>query len=184
MVLNRSDLEVIEACQRGDAEAFRELFEAHKDKVYSIALRYTANEAAALDIAQETFLKLFAVIKDFRSDGSFDSWMYRIVVNCCMDHKRRSRRFVGAVEDVFERLSSTKDSALQELLHVEFRDRVQAVVSTLSPEQRMVIILRYTEGLAYEEIAEILGCSVGTVASRISRAHKVLERRLSHLRKA
>ena len=89
MVLEGNDCEVIERCQRGDPDAFRLLFESHKNKIYSIALRYTGNEGAALDIAQETFLKLLTVIKDFRGDASFDSWLYRLVVNCCLDDKRR-----------------------------------------------------------------------------------------------
>jgi RNA polymerase sigma-70 factor (ECF subfamily) len=71
---------------------------------------------------------------------------------------------------------------LQELLRAEMTKDVQRIVGTLPPEQRIVVVLRYTEGLAYDQIAEILGCSAGTVASRLNRAHKVLERRLSHLR--
>src|SRR5271165_3707096 len=83
--------EVIEACQRGDQDAFRQLFEANKDRVYSIALRYSGNEAVAMDIAQDTFLKLLAKIQDFHGQSSFDSWLYRMVANSCLDHRRRSR---------------------------------------------------------------------------------------------
>ena len=81
MVLDANDREVIEAvieaCQRGDPDAFRMLFEAYKDRVYSIALRYSGNPAAAMDIAQDTFLKLLSRIGDYRSEASFDSWLYR-----------------------------------------------------------------------------------------------------------
>src|SRR5579864_5411757 len=94
MVLDANDREVIEACQRGDYDAFRLLFEAHQDRVFSIALRYTGDRAAAMDIAQETFLKLLSSIGEFRAEASFESWLYRIVVNRCLDHRRRGRRWM------------------------------------------------------------------------------------------
>jgi RNA polymerase sigma-70 factor, ECF subfamily len=162
---------------------FPSAFETHKDKVYSIALRYTGNEAIALDIAQETFLKLLSVIQDFRGDASFDSWLYRLVVNCCLDDKRRNRRLVAVMEDLLDVVCASRETALQDLLRAESQKHVQHALEKLPRDQRMVIVLRYTEGLSYNEIAEILGCSAGTVASRLNRAHKVLERRLSHLRK-
>jgi RNA polymerase sigma-70 factor (ECF subfamily) len=182
MVLDANDREVIEACQRGDWDAFRLLFEAHKDRVYSIALRYCGDESAAMDIAQETFLKLFSSIQDFRGHSSFESWLYRIVVNRCLDHQRRGRRLMPFLEGLLDIVSAPAESVLQELLRAEMTKDVQRIVGTLPPEQRIVVVLRYTEGLAYDQIAEILGCSAGTVASRLNRAHKVLERRLSHLR--
>jgi RNA polymerase sigma-70 factor (ECF subfamily) len=182
MVLEGNDREVIEGCQRGEHDAFRALFEANKDKVYSIALRYSGNPAVAMDIAQETFLKLLSRIQDFRGEANFDSWLYRLVVNSCLDHQRRGRRLIPLIEDFFGRFRAPGDTVLHELLRAEMQKHVQGVVEKLSPEQRIVVILRYTEGLSYEEIAEILGCSAGTVASRLNRAHKILERRLSHLR--
>jgi RNA polymerase sigma-70 factor, ECF subfamily len=182
MVLDANDREVIEACQRGDWDAFRVLFEAHKDRVYSIALRYCDDKSAAMDIAQETFLKLFSSIQDFRGNASFESWLYRIVVNRCLDHQRRGRRLMPFLDGLLDIVSAPAASVLQELLRAEMTKDVQRIVGTLPPEQRIVVVLRYTEGLAYDQIAEILGCSAGTVASRLNRAHKVLERRLSHLR--
>ena len=182
MVLDANDREVIEACQRGDWDAFRLLFEAHKGRVYSIALRYCGDESAAMDIAQETFLKLFSSIQDFRGNACFESWLYRIVVNRCLDHQRRGRRLMPFLEGLLDIVRAPAETVLQELLRAEMEKDVQKIVQTLAPEQRIVVVLRYTEGLAYEEIAEILGCSAGTVASRLNRAHKVLERKLSHLR--
>jgi RNA polymerase sigma-70 factor, ECF subfamily len=183
MVLDAHDRDVIEACQRGDADAFRALFEAYKDRVYSIALRYSGNPAAAMDIAQDTFLKLLSRIGDYRSEASFDSWLYRLVVNSCIDDQRRGRRMTPFLDGLLEAVCAPAESVLHKLMRVETEQRVQDVVARLAPEHRMVIVLRYTEGLAYEEIAKILGCSPGTVASRLNRAHKILERRLSHLRK-
>ena len=178
MVLDANDREVIEACQQGDYDAFRLLFEAHKDRVYSIALRYSGDAADAMDIAQETFLKLLSSIQEFRGDSSFESWLYRIVVNRCLDHQRRSRKVMPFIGDLLD----AAENALSKLLRTEVENDVQAIVGKLPPEQRIVVVLRYTEGLSYEEIAAILNCSKGTVASRLNRAHSVLERRLSHLR--
>jgi len=184
MVLDSTGRELIEACQRGERDSFRALFEAHKDKVYSIALRYAGDEAAAMDIAQETFLKLFSAIRQFRGEATFESWLYRLVVNSCMDQKRRRHRFLPLVDEFVGALRSSGENVLHKLLRVEVSERVRAAVASLPPEQRIVVILRYTEGLSYEEIASALGCSMGTVASRLNRAHKFLERRLAHVVRA
>lgn len=181
MVLDGTERELIESCQRGERDAFRALFEAHKDKVYSVALRYSGDQSAAMDIAQETFLKLFSAIREFRGEASFESWLYRLVVNSCLDRKRRGRRLVPLLDEVVEALRFSGENVLHKLLRAELSERVNAVVGSLPPEQRMVIVLRYTQGLSYEEIADALGCSMGTVASRLNRAHKLLERRLAHL---
>jgi RNA polymerase sigma-70 factor (ECF subfamily) len=182
MVLNEYDRDLIEACQRGDQEAFALLFESNNDKVYSIALRYAGDPAAAMDIAQDTFLKLLSHIRQFRSDSSFDTWLYRMVVNSCLDHQRRKRKLMPILDGFLDAVSAVHDTVLHELLRAERHEAVQDVVAKLPPDQRIVIILRYMEELSYEHIAEIVGCSVGTVASRLNRAHRVLERRLSHLR--
>jgi RNA polymerase sigma-70 factor (ECF subfamily) len=182
MVLNGNDRETIAACQRGDRDAFRALFDFYQDKVYSIALRYSGDEAVAMDIAQEAFLKLLGSIRGFRGEADFDTWLYRLVVNCCLDHHRRGRRLIPAVEEFLHAVRACGETVLETLLRAEEQKRVQQVVGKLPPEQRIVIVLRYTEGLSYGEIAEILGCSAGTVASRLNRAHKALERRLAHLR--
>lgn len=175
--------DVIEGCRRGDREAFRSLFEAYKDRVYSIALRYSGNPAAAMDIAQDTFLKLLSRIGEYRAEASFDSWLYRLVVNSCIDDHRRGRRMTPFLDGLLDAMCATSESALEKLMRAEKARRVQDVVAKLAPEHRIVIVLRYTEGLAYDEIATILGCSPGTVASRLNRAHKILERRLAHLKK-
>ncbi|HLK19508.1 MAG TPA: sigma-70 family RNA polymerase sigma factor [Bryobacteraceae bacterium] len=184
LVLDANDREVIEACQRGDSDAFRVLFEAHKDRVYSIALRYSGDPAGAMDIAQESFIKVLRAIGEFRADAEFESWLYRIVVNACLDHHRRSRRVMPCLGSLIEAVTARGETALNRLLRVESEDEIQRSIARLAPEQRMVVVLRYTEGLSYDQIAEILGCSSGTVASRLNRAHKILERRLSHLRDA
>jgi RNA polymerase sigma-70 factor, ECF subfamily len=182
MVLNENDWEVIEACQQGDPEAFAVLFEAHRDKVYSIALRFSGDPAAALDIAQEVFVKLLARIRDFRKGARFETWLYRVVVNTCLDHHKRTRRLLPLLEEVLDAIRPRRETALTDLLRLEARDTVQKAVAGLSPEHRVVVVLRYTEELSYEEIAEVLNCSRGTVASRLNRAHKILERKLARFR--
>ncbi|HEX4276912.1 MAG TPA: sigma-70 family RNA polymerase sigma factor [Bryobacteraceae bacterium] len=181
MVLQDTERELIDRCRRGDPDGFRSLFEKYKDMVYSVALRYSGDPAIAQDIAQDTFLKLFSTVGSFRGDSNFDSWLYRLVVNSCFDLKRKTRRLTPLLDEVLSVLRTPDLSALDEVLRSELSTHVRAVVDSLAPDQRMVIVLRYTQGLSYDEIAAILGCAPGTIASRLNRAHKVLARRLSRL---
>ena len=181
MVLEGTERELVAACQRGEPDAFRILFENHKDRVYSIALRFSGDPATAMDVAQETFVKLFSAIRSFRGDSSLDTFLYRLVVNHCVDQKRRTRRWLPLMAELARTLVAPGASPSEELLREEERQSVHAAVEKLTPDLRMVVVLRYTEGLAYDEIAGVLGCSPGTVASRLNRAHKTLERRLSRL---
>src|SRR5437667_9449501 len=146
MVLEETEKELIEGCQRGEREAFRALFERHKDKVYSIALRYAGDETMAMDIAQETFLKLFSGIRSFRGDSSFESWLYRLVVNSCFDQKRRTRRLLPLIDEFLEALRAPGESILDEVVRAERGSRVRSGGASLPPEERMGIVLRYTPG--------------------------------------
>ena len=188
---------LIEACQRGDREAFRELFEAHKDRVWTVALRFTGDESAARDVTQQVFLKLFTSIAGFRQESNFKTWLYRLVANECMDEFRKRRRLIplnffrpassgerdedcGAIE-----MKEWRQEPLQEerLARLEISEAVLAALAQLKPKLRMAIVLKYFEDLSYEQIAEALGCSTGTVASRLNRGHKALAQKLAHLRK-
>ena len=180
MVAEKTGRELIEACQRGDPDAFRELFEIYKDRIYSVALRFSGEPAAAMDIAQDTFLKLLDCIREFRGDASFDTWVYRLVANRCIDRRRIERRLRPLAEGVLVLLRAPDDS-LRDLLKREFRGRIRSAVDQLPPDLRLIVVLRYTEGLSYDQIAEVLTCSPGTVASRLHRAHRSLERRLARL---
>jgi RNA polymerase sigma-70 factor (ECF subfamily) len=181
MVLEGTERELVAACQRGDRDAFRALFELHKDRVYSIALRFSGDPADAMDIAQDTFLKLFSCIGAFRGEARLETFIYRLVVNSCLDRQRRQRRLLPLVDEWAATLRDTGESPMQELLRSQLSSQVQHAVAKLAPDLRIVIVMRYTDGLAYDEIAEVLGCSSGTVASRLNRAHKALERRLAYL---
>jgi RNA polymerase sigma-70 factor (ECF subfamily) len=177
MVLERSHEKTEGVAEQSAAE----LFERHKDRIYSIALRYSGDPAAAQDITQEAFLKLFASVRSFRGESTFESWLFRLVVNACFDYRRKSRRLTPFIESVRDLLHAPGASALDYVLEAEMSGHLKAAVDTLPPEQRMVVVLRYTEGLSYDEIAAAMGCSAGTVASRLNRVHKVLERRLCRL---
>jgi len=180
MVLERSESELLAACRRGERDGFRELFELYKDKVYSVALRFSGQPAEAMDIAQETFLKLFSSLADFRGDSRLETWIYRLVVNRCLDHRRRLRRWLPLGDSFRSTLRANGDS-LASVLQEERDGYVHAAIDRLSPELRIVVVLRYTEAMSYDQIAEVLGCAPGTVASRLHRAHKILERSLSNL---
>lgn len=183
-VLEETGEELIEGCRRGHPEAFRALFEMYKDRVYSVALRYSGDATLAQDIAQETFVKLFSTIGSFRGDSRFESWLYRLVVNSCFDHKRRSRRLMPLFDGLRSVLRASSASALDEMVRNETSVQLQSVIAGLPPDQRMIIVLRYTQGLSYDEIAEVMGCSAGTVGSRLNRLHKLIESRISRLARA
>lgn len=177
------DERVIEACQAGDREAFRLLFETYKDRVFSIAVySFGGDETTASDVSQQIFLKLMTSIGQFRGDSAFTTWLYRLVVNACIDEQRKRRRFVPFGEStpmskIEERRPQEKHCARREIA-----DSVQAAIKELRPKLRMAILLKYVEDLSYEEIAGVLGCSKGTVASRLNRGHRALARKLVHLR--
>jgi RNA polymerase sigma-70 factor, ECF subfamily len=179
-----SQAALIAACQQGDYDAFAQLFALHKDRVYSIALRFSGDPAAAMDIAQDAFLKLLGQLRHFRGQARFETWLYRIVVNACLDHNRARRRWQPLLEDVISGvLAPLRDrffGAERAQIASELRTQVDRAVATLPADQRIAVVLRYTEGLSYEEIADITAVAPGTVASRLSRAHTSLERKLHH----
>jgi RNA polymerase sigma-70 factor, ECF subfamily len=177
------DERVIKACQTGDREAFRLLFEAYKDRVFSIAVySFHGDRTAASDVTQQIFLKLMTNIGQFRGESQFTTWLYRLVANACIDEQRKRKRFVD-LGDVVP-VSRIEDRRPQEraFARLELADSVKAAIGELKPKFRLPILLKYMEQLSYEEIAGVLGCSKGTVASRLNRGHKELARRLSHLR--
>jgi RNA polymerase sigma-70 factor, ECF subfamily len=178
---------VVESCQQGDREAFRLLFETHKDKVYSIALYFFGGDAAlASDITQQVFLKLFTRIGQFRHQSEFTTWLYRLTTNTCIDEQRRRRRFTPfadtAADTATAHAAATLPAAEARFMRLEIADSVREAIASLKPKLRIAILLKYFEELSYEEIAVVLNCSKGTVASRLHRGHTILARRLGHLR--
>lgn len=173
---------VIEACQQGDRDAFQLLFETYKDKVFSIAVYSSGGDrAVADDVTQQIFLKLFTAIRQFRGDSEFTTWLYRLVVNACLDERRRRRRLLPWGETVAMGNPSEKKPQEKQYARLEVAEAVRAAIGELKPKFRLPILLKYIEGLSYEEIAGVMGCSKGTVASRLNRGHSQLAKRLSHL---
>ena len=176
---------VVESCQRGDREAFRLLFESHKDRVYNVALYFFGgDEAMASDVTQQVFLKLFTRIGQFRRESEFTTWLHRLTVNACIDEQRKRRRFGDLEEVPRARSPRAAGGAEERVARLEASDAVREAVAGLKPKLRVAILLKYFEELSYDEIAAALGCSKGTVASRLNRGHKALARRLGHLREA
>ena len=178
--------QVIEACQQGDRDAFQSLFEAYKDKVFSIAVYSSGGDRTlAEDVTQQIFLKLFTAIRQFRGDSEFTTWLYRLVVNACLDERRRRRRWLprDSTQATTIAMNNVSDKKPQERQYarLEVAEAVRVAIEELKPKFRLPILLKYIEGLSYEEIAEVMGCSKGTVASRLNRGHSQLAKRLSHL---
>jgi len=177
------DDRTIEACQRGDSEGFRLLFEVYKDRVYSIALCYfNGDEASAHDVTQQIFLKLLTHITQFESRSAFSTWLYRMVANACLDRKRALRRFLSLDSSHAHELPAGRKSMEERVIRREMEASIQSAISGLRPKLRMAILLKHFEDLSYDEIAAVLGCSKGTVASRLNRGHQILAQKLSHLR--
>ena len=176
------DGRVIEACQQGDREAFHILFETYKDKVFSIAVYSSGGDRdVADDVTQQIFLKLFTAIRQFRGDSEFTTWLYRLVVNACLDERRRRRRLLPWGETTAMKNPSEKKPQEKQFARLEVAEAVREAIGELKPKFRLPILLKYIEGLSYDEIATVMGCSKGTVASRLNRGHSQLAKRLSHL---
>jgi RNA polymerase sigma-70 factor (ECF subfamily) len=175
---------ILDACRRGDRDALRTLYEAYKDKVYSIAFYFFHGDAAAAaDVTQQVFLKLVQVTARFREDSAFSTWLYRLVVNACIDRARREKTFplstdAAVLAAVPDPMASHEDVFLRS----EVAQSVQAAIASLPPKLRIAILLRYFDELSYADMASALNCSIGTVASRLSRGHRLLAKRLASLR--
>ena len=174
-----------------DREALRVLFETYKDRVFSVALHFFAgDEAMAKDITQQVFVKLIDRLGQFRHEADAATWLYRITANACLDEMRKRKRlvFFGTQSElgpsVAEPATTGEHPVDRRLEREELADEVKSAVASLSPKLRIVVLLRYFDELPYERLAEALGCSPGTVASRLNRAHKALAQKLAHLRGA
>jgi len=176
--------ETIDACRRGDRAAFRTVYNAYKDRVFSIAL-YTlhGNADLAADVTQQVFIKLMDRIASFRGDSQFSTWLYRLVTNACLDAQRRSKsRSLAVDSNVLETLPDPA-SLEKAFARTQTAELVKRAVSALPSKLRLAMLLRYFDELSYEEIAVALNCSRGTVASRLNRGQRLLAKSLAHLRR-
>jgi len=173
--------QIIDACRRGDRDAFRRLYDLHKDRVYTLALHFFhGDESLAEDVVQEVFLRLHTRIRQFHGRSEFTTWLYRLVKNVCIDEQRKRKPWVSVEGDGVELPADGRD----EYGKVDLCMAVQEALAQLKPEMRLAVLLRYFEDLSYEEMAEALGCTKGTVASRLNRCHRLLAKKLSPFRES
>jgi len=169
-----NDRDLIERFKKGDPSAFEAILLRHQDRIYNLC-RYMLREPRdAQDAAQDVFVKVYKALKDFRPDSSLYTWMYRIAVSTCLDYRRKSRREAFRSLPLTEDLPSDERSPHQFRESTEIAESIHAALQKLPEKLRAAIVLREIEGLSYEEIAEVLHTSVGTVKSRISRAREQL----------
>jgi len=182
VIENLTNRDLLTRCKDGDREAMHELYLENQRRVFSVAMNYFGgNSDVAEDISQKVFLKLLTNI-DFRGESEFTTWLYRLTINACTDEARKMNRFIdiGAMFGLSDGVSGHVQQLMAE--SDEISEVVGREVEKLKPKFRMPVVLKYLEGLSYQEIAEVLECSTGTVASRLSRGLKQLESRLGHLR--
>jgi RNA polymerase sigma-70 factor, ECF subfamily len=166
--------------KNGDNSAFGALVQKYQDRIYTLCRYMLENQDDADDAAQDTFVKAFQGLKGFTPTSSFYTWLYRIAVNTCLDYKRKfslhSLFFSAGNEDHIDRFPSHAPSPESAYAAKQSMYAVQTALNNLSKKLRVVIVLKELEGLSYEEIAEVLDVSVGTVKSRISRAREELKK--------
>ncbi len=180
------DRSLVERSVQGDEGAFRSLMERYQGEVYNLALRFMGDGSAAEEITQDAFIRLYRSLTGFRFDATLSTWLHRVTVNLCKDRWRkgdRANREVSLDEVRQSReLPSARPGPEQQVMTVETQKAVQRCLLDLPEEQREVVLLRYLNDLSYKEIAESLGVSAGTVASRLHRGLKLLSDRLAPTR--
>jgi RNA polymerase sigma-70 factor (ECF subfamily) len=181
-----SELELVRQCQTGSAEAFDELVTRYRTRVFAMIYNMVHNEQDAWDLAQDSFVKAWRSIKRFRGRSSFYTWIYRIVMNVTIDWLRKKQikgagvEFDDAIQlrqiDPASRTAPKADALPQARMErSEIRARIDDAIKELSPDHRAVILMKEIEEMQYHEIAETLGCSIGTVMSRLFYARRKLQ---------
>ncbi|MAG92518.1 MAG: RNA polymerase subunit sigma [Planctomycetaceae bacterium] len=187
--MNADDQELIDACLAGRTEAFGTLVVRYQDRLYNTLVGVLGSSDDARDAVQDSFVHAFRKLETFRGKSAFYSWLFRIAINTAISHKRKNRRTSTSIDSTKEltglephdpRHDTPPSHALETL---ERQQTVQTALAQLAEEYRTVLILKEMEGLKYEEIAEIVGCPIGTIRSRIHRARAELRERLRILLK-
>ena len=182
------DLRKVEDFLRGDVASFEFLFEKYREKIYAIAYRFVHNKEDALDVSQEVFLRVYQGLKTFKTNSKFFTWIYRIAVNRAIDFSRARRTRRAAPLDSIDEEKGSAAAEISDpqspdpediLLREELAGKLLKAVGDLSPKHRTVFILHAMENLSYKEIAEVAGCSIGTVMSRLFYARKRLKEALA-----
>ncbi|HEY5884093.1 MAG TPA: sigma-70 family RNA polymerase sigma factor [Pyrinomonadaceae bacterium] len=174
-----SEKELIRLAQGGDSEAFCLLAEAYERRLYSLAFHFCRDRRDAEDLSQEVWLKAYSAVSSFRFESSFYTWLRKIAINCFLNY----RRTAASKHQLHEQV--TDDSAIEQTLSWEKSlhnqlviERVMQALSDVTPQQRLIFLLKHQEGLTYEEISRSVGCSVGTVKKSVARTITKLRERL------
>jgi RNA polymerase sigma-70 factor (ECF subfamily) len=176
--VDHEETDMISRCQRGDQEALKEIFDKYHKKVYSIAFGVVRHREEALDIVQEVFIKLFRSIKNFKGRSHFYTYLYRMVMNTAIDHARKTgKQTISSLdqEGSFQPSDDLEKGPERILLQKELEERVRLAMDKLPAEQRAALIFRDVEGLSYQEMTEAMGCSIGTVMSRLHYGRKRIQ---------
>jgi RNA polymerase sigma-70 factor (ECF subfamily) len=178
--------DLVKRCQAGNAEAFDELVTRYRTRIFAMIYNMVHNEQDAWDLAQDSFVKAWKSIKRFHGRSSFYTWIYRIVMNVTIDWLRKKQVKGAGVEfddtiqlkeinPASKTLPKADALPYERMQRSEIRVRIDDAIGQLSPEHRAVILMKETEDMQYHEIAEALGCSIGTVMSRLFYARKKLQ---------
>lgn len=189
--LEADDKTLLRRCRQGDEQSFRKLVYRYQKRVFSIAFGMLHNTEDALDIVQEAFIKVHRHLEKFHGTSSFYTWLYRIVVNLCIDFLRREGRHTSMdYDDTIQHQEEClqgdtsllrgipQGDPVKVLQNKELGEQIMMGVERLSANHRAVILLREVEGLSYEEIARVMQCSKGTVMSRLHHARSNLRKYL------
>ena len=186
-----SDDELVAAARSGDAEAYEELVYRHRDKIYARAFSMVRNEDQALDLSQEAWIKAWQRLHQFHGDSSFPTWITRITINLCLDFLRKAKRqraeSVEAMEEsgggVERHLPVVTPNPTARLERAELRQKIDTALDRLTEDHRTVLVLHEFEDLPYKEIAKRVGCSIGTVMSRLFYARRRMAAVMTELMK-
>lgn len=188
-VAKDTDKELVRRVQKGDLRAFDLLFSRYQYKIVNLVGRFLRDPEDVQDVVQEAFIKAYRALPRFRGESAFYTWLYRIAINTAKNHiVARNRRPPGSdieIEDAehFESADALRefDDPESSLARDELEAEIHAAIAELPEDLRSAVTLREFDGLAYEEIAEIMDCPVGTVRSRIFRAREAIDRRIAPL---
>ena len=183
--LEQSDKDLITAHKAGDESAFPALVRKYESRIYNHCLRMVNDREESADLTQEVFLKVFRNIGKYEHTYTFYTWLYRITVNCCIDYIRKKKRQLQSLSLStmnYEEIGSGKEQDVPDtslmpdkiMRDAEVKEILHQAISKLSEKMRTIILLKEIEGFSYEEIADVLGCSRGTVKSRLFRARERL----------
>ena len=185
------DKSLVQAAQKGDMGAFEELVARHRDKIYARAYSMMRNEEEAIDLSQEAWVKAWQRLKQFQGESSFGTWMTRIVINLCLDqlrrHKRQRAESIEAMDEesggVERHMPMVAPNPTERLERSELRQRIDHALAQLSYEHRTALVLHEFDDLEYKEIAKRMGCSIGTVMSRLFYARRKMAVLLAGLKR-